>query len=83
MSILDRIRANGGEVVRDEWRFSLRRGRLDAAALEWLRANWRDVCRESWAGFDAWDERAGIREYDGGQARADAEAGAYLDVIKC
>lgn len=27
-----------------------------------------------------WHERAAIREYDGGASRADAEAGALLDV---
>jgi len=80
---LARIRANGGEVIRDEWRFTLRRGRLDAAAVEWLRDNWRKVCREAWPEFDDWEERAAIREYCGGQTRAEAEAGAYLDVIRC
>lgn len=80
MSILARIRAHGGEVIRDEWRFSLRKGRLTPAAIEWLRAHWLDACGEAWPDFDRWQERAAIREFDGGQSRAEAEAAAYLEV---
>ena len=82
MSILDRIRANGGEVIRDKWRLILRRGRLSDAALEWLRQpHIREaLTREVWPEYDDFEERAAIREYDGGQSRADAEAAAYDEV---
>lgn len=30
--------------------------------------------------FEAWSERAAIREFDGGMAREDAERAAYEDV---
>lgn len=83
MSILARIRAQGGDVIRTEWRFTLRKGKLDAAAVEWLRGRWRNVCREVWPMFDAWEERAAIREFDGGQSRDEAEAAAYAEVTKC
>lgn len=78
-----RIRAHGGEVIRDEWRLSLRPGRMTAEAIAWVRAHWEDVCREVWADFDRWSERAAIREYDGGQARAEADRDAYAEVAKC
>ena len=81
MSILDRIRAHGGEVIRREYRLTLRRGRLNDAALRWLGARWQNVCREAWPEFDDWDERAAIREYEGGMPRAEAEAAAYRDVM--
>lgn len=81
MSKLARIRANGGEVIRDGHRFLLRKGRLTTEAIDWVRERWRDVCREAWPEFDAWEERAAIREYLGGQCRDDAEAGAYLEVM--
>jgi hypothetical protein len=83
MSILARIRAHGGEVIRDGHKLTLRRGRLDAAALAWLRDHWRDVAAETWPEFDQWEERAAIREFDAGQTRADAEAAAYRDVMGC
>ena len=83
MSILARIRANGGEVIRDGHRFRLRKGRLTPEAIEWLRVRWRDVCRETWPEFDAWEERAAIREYLGGQTRDEAEASAYAEVMAC
>lgn len=82
MSILDRIRAHGGEVIRHEWRFTLRKGRLDAAAIEWLRGRWRDVCAEVWPEFDEWEERAAIMEFDGGMSRDEAEAAAYRSVMQ-
>lgn len=80
--ILDRIRANGGEVVRDKWRIRLRRGRLSSKALLWLkRPDVRaQLMREVWLDFDDWDERAAIREYDGGLSREEAEAAAYQDI---
>lgn len=83
MSILDRIRAHGGEVIRDKWRIDLRRGSLPPAAVDWLRAHWQDVCLEVWPEFDRWVERAAIREFDGGQSREEAEAAAYAEVMKC
>jgi hypothetical protein len=81
--IIDRIRAQGGEVIRNEWRFSLRRGRLDDAAVAWLRSNWQKVVAELWPEYDAFQERSAIREYCGGQTRAEAEADAYREVMGC
>lgn len=85
MSILARIRANGGDVIRQEWRFTLKRGRLSAEALTWLRGagRWRQACREVWPLLDWWEERAAIREFDGGMSRAEAEAAAYAEVCPC
>lgn len=83
MSILDRILANGGEVIRDEWRFILRPGRMTPAALDWVRDHWRDVCCDVWPEYDDWEERAAIREYDGNQPRQEAECAAYAEVTKC
>lgn len=85
MSILARIHANGGDVIRQEWRFTLKRGRLTTEALGWLRAGgrWRMACREVWPILDLWEERAAIREFDGGMSRAEAEAAAYAEVGTC
>ncbi|MCJ8138585.1 hypothetical protein [Falsirhodobacter halotolerans] len=83
MSILSRIRAHGGEVIRDEWRFRLRAGRLSPEAIVWLRGHWREVCREVWPAFDLWDERAAILQFDAGLTRADAEAEAYARITVC
>lgn len=83
MSILARIRAHGGEVIRNEWRITLRKGRLSAAALEWIAGHRDELMREVWPEFDDWNERAAIREYCGGMSRAEAEAAAYGDVTKC
>lgn len=82
-SILDRIRENGGEVRRDKWSLRIRRGRLTDEALAWLRKPdvKRALTREVWPECDDWEERAAIREYDGGQNRADAEAAAYDEVM--
>jgi hypothetical protein len=83
MSILDRVRANGGDVIRTEWRFEIRRGKLADAALEWLRRpeiKSRLLC-EVWPEYDAWVERAAIRQYDGGQSQVEAESGAYEEVM--
>lgn len=82
MSIMARIRSHGGEVIRDKWRVTLRPGRLPADALAWLRANKPALIAEVWPEHDAWEERAAIREYDGGQPRAEAEADAYREVMK-
>lgn len=85
MSILARIRANGGDVTRQEWRFSLKPGRLTTEALTWLRVagRWRMACAEAWPLFDLWEERAAIREFDGGLPRPDAERLAYGEVMGC
>lgn len=83
MSILARIRANGGDIIRNEWRFSLKRGRLTQEAIDWLRARWREACGEAWPPLDAWEERAAIREFDGGQQREEAERAAYAEVAQC
>jgi hypothetical protein len=71
--LLDRIRAYGGEAIRDRWTLKLRRGRLNDAALAWLREpqNKRRLMREVWPEF----------EFDGGMARAEAEAAAYEEVM--
>lgn len=82
MSILARIRAHGGDVIRDEWRINLRKGRLDAAALAWIGARSDDLKREVWPEFDAFEERAAIMEFDGGMSRDDAERAAYADVMR-
>lgn len=34
-----------------------------------------------WDDEGEWDERAGIREYDGGQSRRQAEQGATRDIL--
>lgn len=81
MAIIDRIRAHGGEVIRNGWRFSLRRGRLTDDAVAWLRLNWSEVCAEVWPEFDAWTERAAIREFMGGETREEAEAASYQEVM--
>ncbi len=83
MSIMERIHARGGEVIRHEWRIILRRGRLDAAAMEWLRDHKADLMREVWPEYDDWEERAAIMEYDAGLPRAEAEAAAYRSVMQC
>lgn len=83
MSIVDRTRAHGGEVIRDKWRITLRRGRLSAEALEWVREHRADLMREMWLQYDEWEERAAIREFDGGQPRSEAEAAAYREVMMC
>jgi hypothetical protein len=85
VSILARIRAHGGEVIRDEWRLKLHRGRLTDDALSWLRDPRRKVAlmREVWPEADEFEERAAIREFDGGQDRATAEREAYREVMGC
>jgi hypothetical protein len=45
-----------------------------------VRANLEAVKREAWPEYDHWQERAAIREYDGGMSRAEAEAAAYEDI---
>ena len=81
MAILDRIRAHGGEVIRDKWSITLRKGRLTPEALAWVKDHRADLMREVWPEFDDFEERAAIREFDGGMSRADAEAAAYAEVM--
>lgn len=85
MSILARIRAQGGDIVRDEWRFSLKPGRLTADALAWLRSGlrWFTACSEVWPAYADWSERAAIRQFCGGQSREEAERAAYSEVMGC
>lgn len=78
--ILDRIRAQGGDVMRDEWRITLRRGRLSDEAIAWIGQRRDALMREVWPAYDDWQERAAIREFDGGQDRAAAERDAYHEV---
>lgn len=78
--ILERVRAHGGDVIRDEWRFNLRKGRLTPGALAWLRDRRVELIREVWPAYDDWDERAAILEFDFGMTRAEAEAEAYRRV---
>lgn len=81
--ILDRIRAHGGEVIREGWTIRLRTGRLKPDALAWLRDRKDQLMQEVWPEFDAWVERAAIMEFNGGMDRAEAEAAAYKDVMEC
>nr|WP_010400601.1 hypothetical protein [Paracoccus sp. TRP] len=81
MAILDRIRAHGGEVIRDKWTITLRKGRLTPEALAWVKDHRADLIREVWPEYDDFEERAAIREFCGGMSRADAEAAAYAEVM--
>lgn len=83
MSILARIRTHGGDVTRDAWSIRLHPGRLTPAAIAWVRDHKLDVLREVWPAADAFEERAAIREYCGGQSRGEAEAEAYREVASC
>lgn len=77
MSILARIRAHGGDVTRNGFRFSLRQGRLTQDGVAWVKANLDAVKREAWPAFDDWQERAAIMEFEGGMSREQAELAAY------
>jgi len=80
--VLDRIRAAGAEVRRDGWRLRIvRRGRLGEAGLRWLAENRARVMRELWPLYDEWEERAAIREFDGGQPREEANDAALKEVM--
>lgn len=80
---MDRIRANGGEVIREGWQIAVRPGRMTPAALAWVRDHKDEVLREVWPEFDDWQERAAIMEFDGGMTRGEAEAAAYERVMQC
>lgn len=79
--ILDRIRAHGGNVIRDGWNIRLRAGRLTPQALEWLRSRKDDLTQEVWPEYDAFVERAAILEFDAGMGREEAERSAYRMVM--
>ncbi len=81
MSIIDRIRSHGGEVIRDGHSFSLRRGRLSPDAVAWIGQRRAEVMREVWPEYDDFEERAAIMEFDGGMTRDEAEAAAYREVM--
>lgn len=83
MSILARIHANGGEVIRNEWRIAIRRGRLTDSALAWITEHRAELMREVWPEWETFEERAAIREYCGGMVRHDAERAAYGEVLGC
>lgn len=79
--ILDRIRAHGGEVIRDKWMISLRKGRLTDDAVHWIGQRREDLMLEIWPEYDRWVERAAMREFCGGQPREEAEKAAYAEVM--
>jgi len=81
VSIIERISANGGEVIRDGWRFKIRRGRLSEDALKWIAAHRTKLCLEVWPEYDDFEERAAIMEFDGGLDRDEAEELAYAHVM--
>ncbi len=83
MSITERIRARGGEVIRDGWRLQIRRGRLNDEAMAWVREHRAQIMRETWGEYDDWEERAAIMEYDGGLPRDAANDAAYRRVMQC
>lgn len=75
--IIDRIRSNGGDLIRNEYAFTLRRGRLTDEQIEWVKARIDEVKLEVWPQYVQWVERACILQYDRGLSRADAQAAAY------
>lgn len=85
MSILARIQAQGGDIIRDEWRFRLRPGRLTPDAIAWLKGGmrWFAACCEVWPSYPEWTERSAVREFEGGMPRRDAEREAYGEVMGC
>ena len=81
--ILDRIRAHGGDVIRDGWNIRLRPGRLTPEAMAWLRSRKEALTQEIWPEYDRLVERAAIKEFCGNQTREQAEEAAYREVMKC
>lgn len=75
--VLDRIRAQGGNVIRKGFSFSLRQGRLTPEAIAWVKTNIETVKAEVWPAYHDWQERAAVMEFEGGLTRAEAEAAAY------
>lgn len=83
MSIVARIRAQGGDAIRDGWTFRVKRGRLTDGDIEWIAQHKREVMRELWPDFDDWEERAAIRQFCGGQSKDVAEREAYKEIAGC
>ncbi|MDH5798929.1 MAG: hypothetical protein OEZ19_10210 [Paracoccaceae bacterium] len=83
MPIIERIRAHGGEVIRDGYRLRMRKGSLTPEAIAWVREHWREVCADVWPEFEEWEHDAAVREYVGGLSRDEAEAAAYRSVMGC
>lgn len=83
MSILARIRAHGGDIIQSGHKLSLRPGRLSASAIDWLKAHWLEACCEAWPDYGSFLERAAIREFDGGETRAEAEKWALAEYAPC
>jgi len=85
MSIIERIRAHGGDIVRNEWRLTLKPGRMKPDAIVWLRRwdRWFAACCEAWPPYCEWSERAAILEFDAGHNRQDAERLAYEGMRPC
>lgn len=81
MSILARIQANGGDVIVDEYRIRIKRGRLSDEALAWIAERKEELHLAVWPLYADWQERAAIREFDGGQDRDHAEREAYREVM--
>ena len=81
--ILDRIRAHGGDAIRDGWNIRLRPGRLTPEAMAWLRSRKEALTQEVWPEYDRFVERAAIKEFCGNQTREQAEEAAYREVMKC
>lgn len=81
--ILDRIRANGGEVIRDKWNLRIRPGRLSPEALAWVRANTDRIKEEVWPEFDWWMRRSYDHEFVYGRPRDEAQRIAYDEVMGC
>ena len=75
--VLDRIRAQGGNVIRRGFSFSLRQGRLTPEAIAWVKTNIETVKAEVWPAYHDWQERAAVMEFEGGLTREEAEAAAY------
>jgi len=81
-SIIAKIHDRGGSVDLRDGKLILRRGNLTDAAVEWIKVHRADLIREMVPPHlaDEFEERAAIREYDGGQYRAKAEAAAACEM---
>jgi hypothetical protein len=77
VSVMAHIRSKGGDIIRREWRFALRPGKLNAHARRWVKANIDLIKAQLWPHYYDWAERAAIMEFDGGLSRAEAERQAY------
>lgn len=77
MTPLAFIRSHGGDVVRKGHVFRLRPGRMDAATIARVQRHIEAIKSEVWPGYEDWQERAAIMEFDGGLSREDAERAAY------